>query len=278
VEAVAVQAKVAVVTPEMASKWLAEGTGNGWKNRNILPTRVARYAADMAAGRWMQNGESIVFGEDGRLQNGQHRLSAVVRAGVSVPMIIVRGVQDEAYDSMDSGRPRSAADVIRSKGSKNATVTASVIRLLYAYFNWPGDVLGAWSTRLAREFSNKVAVEYYEKNRRKIVESVEVGVGMPRHVCPPSPVAFSYYIFSGKNQKRADDFFSALAQGTGLRRGHPVHTLRERLAKESHSQKRSTVPAPLKAYLIFKAWNAYVRGEKLSKMELPPSPVLPKVA
>ena len=69
------------VTPEMATEWLKGNT----KNRPINEEKVAEYAEKMRLGEWRErHSVPIILQSDGRLINGQHRLYAIIRAGVAV--------------------------------------------------------------------------------------------------------------------------------------------------------------------------------------------------
>lgn len=52
--------------------------------REYLPRVVTRYARDMAAGRWVMNGEPLILDPEGNLLDGRHRLAAVIEARVAV--------------------------------------------------------------------------------------------------------------------------------------------------------------------------------------------------
>src|SRR4051794_31155207 len=97
------------VTPAVAADMLAANT----KNRTLRRTLVDVYAADMAKGNWQFTGEAVKISTDGVLLDGQHRLEAIVQAGVTVPMLVVRGLPRATQDVMDSGAKRSAADALR---------------------------------------------------------------------------------------------------------------------------------------------------------------------
>jgi hypothetical protein len=62
--------EIVVVTPELASKWLARNK----KNRRVYQGRVALYASQMASGEWHLTHQGIAFDELGNLVDGQHRL------------------------------------------------------------------------------------------------------------------------------------------------------------------------------------------------------------
>ena len=64
------------ITPDEAKQCLLHNENN----RDLKVMTVESYARDMLSGSWMQTGESIDFDVESSLQNGQHRLSAIVRA------------------------------------------------------------------------------------------------------------------------------------------------------------------------------------------------------
>ena len=93
------------ITPDMARKWLEHNL----VNRPISRATVKAYADDMICGRWDKNTTScIAFDRVGRLVDGQHRLSAIIVAGIPVTMWVSRNVGDGVV--FDSGRNRSLSD------------------------------------------------------------------------------------------------------------------------------------------------------------------------
>ena len=59
---------VETITPQKAQEYLAKSGGN----RNISKPVVTSYATTMREGKWILNGEPIVFDVDGVLLNGHH--------------------------------------------------------------------------------------------------------------------------------------------------------------------------------------------------------------
>mgnify|MGYP003335415932 FL=1 len=82
---------VEVITPEQAHDYLL----NNAKHRPIKEKKVAEYMAEMRDGQWKLNGKTVCFDSTGRLLNGQHRLSAVVRSGVPLTTVVVRGLDPD---------------------------------------------------------------------------------------------------------------------------------------------------------------------------------------
>lgn len=109
-----------VVTPEMAESWLKANT----RNRKCRKSRVKIYARDMAAGNWKFSTQGITFGTDGSLIDGQHRLSAVVVAGVPIAMVVWFNVPPTSRSVIDIGAPRSFSDIAELTTQQAAVATA----------------------------------------------------------------------------------------------------------------------------------------------------------
>lgn len=95
-------------TPEKARRILDT---HNQHNRPINRSRVRSYAAEMIAGRWKLSPEGISFGTDQQLINGQHVLSAMVEASVSLELYVHRQCPVSAFEVMDQGLVRTAAQV-----------------------------------------------------------------------------------------------------------------------------------------------------------------------
>jgi hypothetical protein len=121
---------VEVVTPELAVAYLYCNRNN----RRIRERLVSHYAQEMRSGRWALNHQGIAFGRDGSLQDGQHRLHAIIESGVDVTMLVTRGVPVTAcgndnittMDTLDSGCKREVGDQLSMReGIKDANKVAS---------------------------------------------------------------------------------------------------------------------------------------------------------
>lgn len=95
------------ITPEMASDLLETNT----ENRRISPGTVQAYMQDILAGNWDETvGTAISIDENGILRDGQHRLAAIVQAGVGIHTWVCRNVSSDGI--YDNNRKRSNADQI----------------------------------------------------------------------------------------------------------------------------------------------------------------------
>jgi hypothetical protein len=78
------------VTPEIANFWLAASHP---ENRPVKQERIRWIAWDIENGRWKLNNHLIAFDENGLLVDGQHRLHAILQAGIAVEIGVMRGLK-----------------------------------------------------------------------------------------------------------------------------------------------------------------------------------------
>ncbi len=95
------------ITPEIAANLLE----NNAENRSISKGTVMAYMNDIIAGNWDESvGVAISIDENGILRDGQHRLAAIVQAGVGIHTWVCRNVSSDGI--YDNNRKRSNADQI----------------------------------------------------------------------------------------------------------------------------------------------------------------------
>jgi hypothetical protein len=119
-----VQAKIELITPELAAKYLDGNTNN----RPLRKCVVAAYAADMKAGNWKLTHQGIGLASDGTLLDGQHRLAAIVESGIAVKMMVIQGIEKETVIAMDDHAKRSAGDSISIL--RNEKITADDVAII----------------------------------------------------------------------------------------------------------------------------------------------------
>ena len=116
------------ITPEIAEGILDASEGV-FRNRKIRLATVDLYANDMANDRWDLNGETIKLTKDGVCIDGQNRLKAIIKSGKPQVMIVVVGVQPDAYKTIDIGLKRSLENALQFQGKAYETGASSVVRL-----------------------------------------------------------------------------------------------------------------------------------------------------
>lgn len=103
-----ISAQVEKITPAIAAGYLEMNKNN----RTIRRKVVDAYARGMANGEWVVQHQGIAFDIDGNLVDGQHRLQAVIKAGVPVQMMVTRGLEKNSVEGIDQGAKRSFSDVL----------------------------------------------------------------------------------------------------------------------------------------------------------------------
>jgi hypothetical protein len=95
------QTGVEVIGPEQALLLLESAD----PTRKTDLKEVGELAADMMAGNWKQNGESILIDKNGRLVSGSQRMQAVIAANMLVPMTVTRQLKQEEMMADRKGPP-----------------------------------------------------------------------------------------------------------------------------------------------------------------------------
>lgn len=115
---------VETVTPEQAKQWLDVDNS---RNRKIRDSRVSYLSDEITTGRFHLTHMGIAFDPKGNLLDGQHRLAAIVKAGVPIEIVVARNVAPESYIAMDRGSIRSIADVLR-QDQRSTAVASTIVR------------------------------------------------------------------------------------------------------------------------------------------------------
>lgn len=239
------------ITPERAQEML----GANRRNRSLRLRHIQTLAADMAAGNWRMNGETIKFAKDGTLLDGQHRLAAVIESGATIEMMVVTNLELSDQETMDAGRKRTLSDVLALRGEDNSSTLASAIAIYWQRHN--GQITNHASP------TNQQAIAILEEHPALRYSVNFVGKAAKTLRYPRGLAATLHYEMSLLNADDAADFWSKLETGLGLHERHPVYILRRRLADNAAVIGRKLDRIMLHAYTI-KAWNAYREGRDIT--------------
>ena len=92
-----VKCEIINVTPDIAKDFLTHNTGN----RPINHRYVQMYVKQMQEGLWKLTTDAIGFAKNGRLINGQHRLTAIVESGITAPFIVAHNYDENTFEAID---------------------------------------------------------------------------------------------------------------------------------------------------------------------------------
>ena len=115
------------ITPELARQWLNASNKN---NRNIDWKRVDDYASIMEKGEFLVTNDAIGFDINNRLFNGQHRLWAIVKSGVTVDQVVMHNANPDVFKVADQGKRRTNAQTLSTMGYDNTQILSTVVNLV----------------------------------------------------------------------------------------------------------------------------------------------------
>ncbi|MFI1532089.1 hypothetical protein [Streptomyces griseus] len=269
-DALFAKSTIAVAIPIMLSPELAKLLlRRNKKNRPIRPSTITEYARDMVAGAWTLNGEATKLAWNGDVLDGQHRLHACEKAGVSIPTFIVGNLPPETQDTMDSGLRRTTADVFALNEEDHSTTLAAIVRRVWGW--------NAGDRKFTRRSSpTKTEARAVLRGAPEIRRSAEIA-GRTRtafpHI-PQSALGTAHYLFNSIDPNETAWFFQRLADGAEIPHGHPILALRARVTSER--AKAGRIPwARHLTYLVI-TWNAVREGRDLSRFSVPAGTPVPE--
>ena len=114
------------VTPVMASEFLE----NNKSNRKINKLQLDMLIRSINEGKWRLTHQGIAFYKDGELADGQHRLHAILRTGVSLRMPVFTGIERDTDTilAIDCGKGRSVIDSASISGLKIKPADIAVVK------------------------------------------------------------------------------------------------------------------------------------------------------
>ena len=154
------------ITPSIAECYLSKNKGN----RPIRKGSVASLARAIRRGDWRITHQGIAFMENGDLGDGQHRLKAIVVAGIPVQVLVARGLKDEDLAVIDTGSKRSVSDSLKIP-KKDAEVLNFIASLLVLRTGLSPQLVA----ELSRPFAAKTAkLHEFCGSKAKVLSSTPV--------------------------------------------------------------------------------------------------------
>lgn len=256
------QVTIETITVETAKAYLEKNTSN----RNLSQSVVNSYAETMRKGGWYLNGEAIKFDKTGKLTDGQHRLHAVVKAGVSIQSVVIRDVEEEAFASYDCGRSRTAGQLMGMQGVKNYNEVSAIVKARAAlrtnsmrYDNGQGGM--AYDKK---KLTNDEVMHLFNIDPIKYEQYGQRSVAIRRRlgkitIVPSFVAAVWMHLVEdlGYSQSFVDFFFeNATSQDSCSNK--VINSVRKMLCFQNG---KTIDKMEYKVNRFFKAWNKYANGE-----------------
>ncbi len=243
------------LTPKIAAYWL---TVYNVHNRDLRDRGVTTLGIDMTTGAWEFNGDTFCFDVDRILIDGQHRCEAIADSGITVPIILVTGLEPVAQDTIDTGSRRLFADALKLAGESDWNNLAAITTQV---FRWKAGEIRGGNFRPSIKILQRVLRDHPEiRDTIVVTRRVKARIGP----VPASVIGLASWLFHTINAADHDDFFTKLVEGAGLNADDPIWQLREVLRDHVGSKRR--LPNLELLALVIKAWNYYRSGATVKNL------------
>jgi hypothetical protein len=213
---------VEVITPERAAYYLSLSKGN----RNERPQHIDALTREIQADRFFLTGDALVIDVNGALRNAHHRLRACVKANKPIPMIVIRGLSEDACAVLDSGIARTYSDILKFNRIPNYAARAAMASVIARLSDRKMYGRSAKPTQhdldTARE-KNEIGISAMLK-----ISGIKIA-GSKVSCAVLGALAFAYPI----DPERVFAFAQKIKTGENLSKGDPALALRRRLFQEA---------------------------------------------
>lgn len=250
------------VTPEVSAKVIAERMG---RQRPMNKAQLRRLKRAMLHGLFRVTGDTIVFSDEGKVINGQHRFHAIIESGVAIETLIVFGVSSDCFRVYDQQTNRNLGQLLAMEGEEHATILSAFVSRLTAFFvsgslaqgrTGPVDYTIEELMNLRHDYNNMTdslafALSIKKDNRKKLRGEANI--------------ALLHWVFSRVDRPLAEQFLTALCDSTvpTEERWHPVKLLASKLQPNVGRQK---LTRGYTECFTVKVWNALRENRSLERL------------
>lgn len=234
-------------------------------NRNLRNKKIEGYAKAMTEGRWRFNGEPMKVSETGRLLDGQHRLYAIIKSKTTQVVLVVFGLPDDVFSTIDGGIKRSPTDVGRSGELRHPNKSMAGARRLHQWSR--GELDSSSSSDLDNDACYRIAHDEHPH----LQDSAEF-VSTIKEVNCADGVLLHYLVserMGAKEKEMVEEFLENIRDGYSLNPGDPVYAIRKIMDKIGRSSVKTEVgPYALVKNpflrMLIEGWNCYVVGKTIT--------------
>lgn len=244
------------VTPQMASAWLEK---NNTGNRSIRKGDVEILRSIIEHDLWEPTHQGLAFYDDDTVADGQHRLTAIVQAGVGVWVNVTTGLPRRAIHAIDGGIARTKLDRLHFSGVQSDAHRVSTCGLLISQYKAEQAGRDRWTT-------TKVPSREFEDFYAKFLDAIEFVLSFKRPDRFPSPataaVASAWYT---QDRDRLAEFMTVMHTGeTSSPRDGAAIRFRDHVNKGKYG-----AGSPARNDLFLRCCGAlryFIAGQPLSKL------------
>lgn len=240
-----------LMTPVLAEQYLLANTSGRAMNTKSFD----RLVTDMRNGNFKYTGDALKLTVEAKLIDGLSRLNAIIKAGVSVEILIATGVPAESRNVINTGRTWRLKDALDDMGVAHATPVASALTSIQAWER--GDHL-ADPNPFRGTTTNLTSLAFLEAHphvEQIAIEAAKLSAKLP--TLTTKQVAAFIWAFDQLDRDVRTRFFTKLVNGANTGAGDPVYQLREILIKNDNSlvklSNRKVEALTIKAFNAFHA-------------------------
>lgn len=242
------------LTPELAAFLLTLNT----RNRRMRLAEVKKFEKIINENRWILTHQGISICQDGVLANGQHRLTAVVNTGKTVPIQLTFGEDPRAFPVIDRQKTRSGNETLALQGESYSAILSAAVKVLHN--------IDRKAPRSTAGLDNDELQPLLETRYPRLREAAPYGARCAGSFkCSPTGAAVAYYLIltQSRHAHRLDEFWDKLCQGIGLMDARdPILMFRNRLMNLSSSKRGGGIKGFDLAASIILCWNGWVKHRR----------------
>jgi len=180
----------------------------------------------------------------------------VMLTGLAIEAVVIRGVDPDAFVTMDTGKNRTITDVLAIRKEPSPRTLSQTLQWTYRYL----------ADRLNGKIESHELLLSVLENHPKIHQTVAFYAGLSQPSGAPGYSAITlgaHYLFSRVDEKEANDFIEHYVTGLRLQENDPVGRLRGQIIGLA-SNPRLPTPAQVLGLFVL-AWNVKRSGKRLPK-------------
>jgi hypothetical protein len=279
-----------LITPEAALDLIAATPDTPQDDGTLLQRKQGRERVTVLTeafrrGEYVTTHQGIAINGKGQVVDGLHRLKSAFDAEEALLTLVTRDLPEAAMPVIDIGKARSNSDWFTMTGERNGSHLAALLKVIYLVENVPDQT--RWDRypsltkvqlqQVKEDVDAKLMKDPFAPDPREAVRQggrlrMLRGGGRTN----PTGGAAAWYLIREVNPAPVtveeydpvDDFFHRLQTGINLPDRDPILALRNWLDPDAQKRRRSSESAKrrpphlLHLYLLLKAWESWVKGEK----------------
>lgn len=254
------------ITPDKAEQWLRDCN---WMNRDMTEYTIEKYRNMMENDLWMpDNGQPMaIFDTKGVLADGQQRMEALRRAGVTMRAHVAYDANPLSRSTIDEGRKRLFKDDLAMVGVKNAYPMSALLRKILC---WERD--GGLKFLPSATWPRPEMAARWPEFAHEIVDTVQMtSKWTSRWPGNKGSMMFMYWLLRFhdlQSPRMVDRFFQTITAGSQQTEDGPLNQIRDKLdLKGSYRQPDEEAESQhhkiqFEVFFLIEAWNAWVLGKK----------------